>query len=241
MEPSSWPAYFPHDNSKEREVYYEIVKNPPEVTFTMVSQNVDIDVSIGNVLDIERFSSKNKLIRTVAYVLKFIRNLHNSIKGNGTFTGELSAEDLHEAENKIIRSIQFDAFGVEISYLHLATTWRNVRPPTLVAQFNLFIDEDRILRAKSRLKHASLSLDSVQPILLPTKHWYSRLVVKEYHEKVFHNRVRKTLNALRGKYWILRGREVVEPFIKCCILCRRLEGLPLNYSSVFRSPFVQGR
>ena len=52
--------------------------------------------------------------------------------------------------------------------------------------------------------------------------------MKEYHEKVFHNGVRETLNALRGKYWILRGREVVKRFIKSRILCRRLEGLPLN-------------
>ena len=145
----------------------------------MACQNVDKDVSIGNVLDIERFSSKSKLIRTVAYVLKFIRNLHNSTKGNETSTGELSAEELHEAENKIIRSIQFDAFGVETSYLRHATPRRNIRPPTLVAQFNLFTDKDGLLRVKSRLKHASLSLDSVQPILLRTEHWYSRLVVVE--------------------------------------------------------------
>ena len=33
------------------------------------------------------------------------------------------------------------------------------------------------------MKHTSLSLVSVQPILLPIKYLYSRLVMKEYHEK----------------------------------------------------------
>ena len=105
---------------------------------------------------------------------------------------------------------------------------KNIRPPTLVAQFNLFVDKDGILRARSRLKHASLTLDATQPILLPKNHWYSRLVVQDYHERVFHSGVRETLNALRNKYWIFRGREVVKSCIKPCIICKKLEGLPFS-------------
>ena len=231
-DPSSWPAYLPSEISKEHETYYEVVKRPPKVTFSMVSKHVDNYSSIGNIVDIKRFSSKGKLIRTVTYVMKFIRTLRNSIQGIKTSTGELSVEEVREAENMVIRSVQVDVFDSELRYLCHASTRKDIRPPTLVAQFNLFVDKDGILRARSRLKHASLTLDVTQPILLPKNHWYSRLVVQDYHERVFHNGVRETLNALRSKYWILRGREVVKSCIKSCIICKKCEGLP--FSTVHR-------
>ena len=65
----------------------------------MVSKHVDDNSSIGNIIDIERFRSKGKLLRTVAYVMKFIRKLRNSIQGIKTYTGELSVEEIREAEN----------------------------------------------------------------------------------------------------------------------------------------------
>ena len=222
---SSWPTYLPSQNSKEHEAFCEIIKNPPEVTFTMLSKNVNNDSSIGNVGDIMRFSSKGKLIRKVAYVMKFIRWFRNSTQGIKKSTGELSAEDIQNAENIIIRSVQVDEFNSELTYLCHASASKDVRPTTLVTQFNLVVSKDGILRVKSRLEHASLTLDAIQPILLPRNHSYSRLVVRKYHERVFHNGLRETLSALRSRYWTLGGREVVKAYIRSCILCKKLEGL----------------
>ena len=169
------------------------------MTFTMVSKLVNNDSSISNVVDIKCFSSKGKLIRTVAYVMKFIHKLRNSIQGIKTSTVELSAEEIRETENMIIRSVQVDAFKLELTYFCHASARKDVRPPTLVVQFNLFVDKDEILRARSRLKHASLPLDVIQSTLLLKNHWYARLVVQEDLERVFHNSVRETLNALRSR------------------------------------------
>ena len=137
------------------------------MTFTIVSKHFNSDSSIGNVVDVKRFSSKGKLIKTVAYVMKFIRKLRNSTQGIRTYTWELSAEEIHEAENMIIRSVQVDAFNLELTYLCHASAMKDVRPPTLAAQFNLFVDKDEILQGRSRLKHASLTLDANQPMLSP--------------------------------------------------------------------------
>ena len=38
--------------------------------------------------------------------------------------------------------------------------------------------------------------------------------------------VKETLTQLRSKYWIIKGRSLVKCFIRQCVLCRRLEGLP---------------
>ena len=227
---SEWPDNMVNNCSEEYEAYREVVKNPPEVTYTLAVKGSNNDIHVGKVLEMNRFSNKARLLRVVAYVLRFISNIRKSIKGLENSTDELTVEEIIEAEKLVIRSVQEEVFVDEISYLKHAPARKQVRPPTLVSQFNLFIDKDGIVRAKSRLKHASLSLDTVQPILLPTRHWYSTLIVKEYHEKVFHNGVRETLCALRSRYWILRGREVVKRLLKTCILCRRLEGLP--YSTI---------
>ena len=94
---SSWPTYLSSQNSKDYEAFCEIVKIPPEVTFTMLNKNFSNDSSIVNVGDIMRFSSKGKLIRKAAYVMKFIRWFRNSIQGIKKSTGELSAEDILKA------------------------------------------------------------------------------------------------------------------------------------------------
>ena len=43
---------------------------------------------------------------------------------------------------------------------------------------------------------------------------------------MFHNGVRDTLNHIRTKYWVLRGREAVKRVIRPCVVCKKAEGVP---------------
>ena len=95
----------------------------------------------------------------------------------------------------------------------------------------MFIDEENVLRCRTRIKNAQVRDSTKKPILLPSRNLYSELLIKDSHEKVFHNGVRETLNLLRQRYWVLRGRESVRRITKGCTLCKKLEGLP--YNSVF--------
>ena len=61
--------------------------------------------------------------------------------------------------------------------------------------------------------HANLSFDTVNPVLLPTDHHLTNLVIKEVHSKMMHGGVASTLTAIRDNYWIRRGREAVKGFI----------------------------
>ena len=74
---------------------------------------------------------------------------------------------MRQEEHIIICLAQVDAFNVEFTCICHASASKDGRPPTPVAQFNLFVDYAGILRARSYLKTASLTLDGVQPILLP--------------------------------------------------------------------------
>lgn len=64
------------------------------------------------------------------------------------------------------------------------------------------------------------------PLLLPTKHRFTELLVKERHNAVHHNGTPETLAAVREGYWIVKGCVVVKKVIRRCFICRRYDGKP---------------
>ena len=185
------------------------------------------------IIDMKRFGNKWKLLRSLAWVMRFLDNLKDAVKGkNPCKEANLTAEEMQNAEYILIRSIQRNAFSAELKYLKSDKASNNkLKPPLYVVQFNLFVDEAGIMRCRSRLKHANISLSSKTPILLPAKSQYSELLIRECHEQVFHNGTVETLSLALQKYWILRGRELTKRIVRQCIVCKKLEGLPFN--SVF--------
>eukprot|EP00794_Sanderia_malayensis_P015494 gene15494-biopygen11958 len=78
------------------------------------------------------------------------------------------------------------------------------------------------------MNNANIPYESKRPILLPAKSKLSELIVKECHSKVMHNGVNDTLNLVREKYWVIRGREVTKKLIRNCTLCKKFEGRPFK-------------
>jgi len=229
-EPSKWPS-LPCENELQTPLAMkERVKSEQKITHAMsVSSNKSM-VSIEKVLDLERFSSKGKLIRCIGWVLRFIAKLRSAGKKHDiNVEPMLSVSEVQEAENLLIRSIQNEHFGKEIHYLSLSESARKgMKPPLYVNQFNLYLDQDEILRCRSRIGRSTVSECSKRPILLPSKSRFSELVIAESHDKVYHNGTADTLNCLRQRYWVLRGREQVKRFVRRCILCKKIEGLSFN-------------
>ena len=64
------------------------------------------------------------------------------------------------------------------------------------------------------------------PLLLPSKSYVTDLIIRDCHDKVFHNGVRETLSELRSRYWIVKGRQRIKAVLRGCSLCRIVESLP---------------
>ena len=110
-------------------------------------------------MNIERYGSKLKLLRVTAYVLKFIRLLRGD-KG-AVKSKELKAEDLSFAEVTWIRRVQAHSFATERqNLLHVYERRKHVK------QFNLYLDEDKIIRCKGRINNADTTEESKNPVLL---------------------------------------------------------------------------
>ena len=74
--------------------------------------------------------------------------------------------------------------------------------------------------------NAPLSQENKNPILLPSKHRLTNLIVQDVHSKIKHSSIKDALATVRAKFWILRGREAVKRNLRKCVTCRRVEGIP---------------
>ncbi len=84
-----------------------------------------------------------------------------------------------------------------------------------------------------------LQKDSKTPMFLKSDNHYAKLLIEDCHSRLFHNGTRETLNLLREKYWILRGKEKTKNILRHCVLCKKIEGL--SYKPVFSTNLPEFR
>ena len=94
-----------------------------------------------------------------------------------------------------------------------------------IQSLGVYEDAGGFLRCQGRIGKAKIEFGTRFPLLIPTYHYVTELIVREAHENVYHNGVKETLADVRAKYWVVRGRHNVKKIIKRCYLCRILEGL----------------
>ena len=70
--------------------------------------------------------------------------------------GPINGTELLCAENHIIKTVQAEYFPKEIEFVALKSK-SGSKPPTDVSQFNLLLDDDKVLRCRSRINNASIS------------------------------------------------------------------------------------
>ena len=93
---------------------------------------------------------------------------------------ELNAQELNEAELLWIKTVQNASFAKEFEFLQ---SKKGTFPPVYVTQFGLFLDDQHIIGCKGRVGNAPLSQESKNPILLPSKHRLTNLILKDVYSK----------------------------------------------------------
>lgn len=72
-----------------------------------------------------------------------------------------------------------------------------------------------------RLKHAPLEDDVKHPMILPSDHHVTRLIITHHHDLVGHSRAGMTWSSLRLRFWILKGGSIVRSVVGKCFQCSR--------------------
>jgi len=64
------------------------------------------------------------------------------------------------------------------------------------------------------------------PYLLPSRHYFTTLVIQNAHVTQLHCGTNATLTTLRQRYWIPAARQHIKSIIRQCIVCKKTSGQP---------------
>ncbi|UYV67608.1 hypothetical protein LAZ67_5001360 [Cordylochernes scorpioides] len=90
-------------------------------------------------------------------------------------------------------------------------------------QLHAFQDKEGLWRVKTRRVNRNDDELFRLPILIPTNHPVTELIVKSVHEKMYHCGAQTLRSVLREKFWIPKARQLVRHVIHKCPRCRRFE------------------
>lgn len=188
----------------------------------------DIEVNIvQHSMDmIHQFSSLNRLYRVTAWCRRFIKNCVQQTK---VCTKHLTIEEIEESTLFCIREVQQHCFPMEFKALLKA---RQCNLPFGQAQFESnskllklspILDENNLICISGRLAASFLTYREQHPIILPSNHHFTSLIIDSIHRRTLHGGTQLTLAMIRKQFWILRARAVVGHHIHKCITCHRLK------------------
>ncbi|KAL4008122.1 hypothetical protein ACER0C_001974 [Sarotherodon galilaeus] len=101
----------------------------------------------------------------------------------------------------------------------------SIRTQSPLSKLSPYIDADAVLRVGGRLARAQLSTDETHPMLIPSKHYITQLIIRHFHAQVCHQGRHFTEGAIRAAgFWIVGGKRAVSSVIFNCVICRRLRG-----------------
>ena len=203
-----------------------------------------------------RYSDFHRLLRTVAWILRYIQYLKvKHLSGQTQIRSEwLSADDMESSRLSILKAVQRQMFPEVFPLLHnhadfdaplnLVTEKQLQKSPPLrsLQSINPYL-VNGILRVGGRLQCSSLSVQAKHPIVLPHSHPVTDLIIMMHHQKEGHMGCSQVLASINKKYWILKGRAAVRKVLQKCLTCRfwkvttgrqQMADLPAN--RVTRSP-----
>lgn len=191
-----------------------VIENDEEIK---KSATFIVDAKTEDIINIERFGNLTKPLRIIAWIKRFIYNVKN--KKNRRI-GTLTSEELQIAENFWIKKTQEDHFKEELEALK---NGNEITSYSKLKNFTVVLDENNVVRLKSRLQYADISYDTACPILLPDRCHFTDLLIRSSHERLGHAGVSDTLTDIRERFWIIRGRQRIKSNIYNSNFCKKFQ------------------
>ncbi|GFX79825.1 integrase catalytic domain-containing protein [Trichonephila clavipes] len=87
-------------------------------------------------------------------------------------------------------------------------------------------DDKGILRVGGRLEKASIPYSQKYPAILAKNSKLSKIYFITLHKKLFHVGPQGLLNAVRLRFWALRGRNLARKTVHTCVVCFKCKPIP---------------
>ena len=185
-------------------------QHPDKRSDCLITQHVPAP-TLHKIMEIEDYSTLDHYVRVVAWCKRFVHNYFTK-RIEKRKSGELVAEEIDAAMDTCIKSAQAE-LKKESGFEKRAES------------LGLYEDENGVMRCRGRIGKAKIPFTTRFPVLLPRYHHFTLLIIRDAHNRVYHNGVKDTLAEVRSKYWIVKGRQLVKRELNKCSLCKRLEGI----------------
>ncbi|XP_055605993.1 uncharacterized protein LOC129754138 [Uranotaenia lowii] len=171
----------------------------------------------------ERFSRWERLYRAIAYVLRFLKYYPKHID---KLSDPLEQSDLATAIQQILKQVQLETFPQELTTLK-QNSKETLNSGSTIRKYAPFLAEDGLLRENSRIRNSkSVAFGTRFPIILPTKHRVTFLVVDWYHRHYKHANFETVVNEVRQLYTIPGLRSLAKRVSRGCQMCRLRNAKP---------------
>ncbi|XP_055618971.1 uncharacterized protein LOC129764162 [Toxorhynchites rutilus septentrionalis] len=187
--------------------------------------------NLQNPITLARFSKWTRLLRTTAYVIRFVDRLKRQESGrkNGT---NLTQEELHAAEVLLWKLAQSEAYRDEVVIFAKNKTLPEVERLELDKSSSLWrltpmMDEQGVLRVDGRITKAKNVYEDVKfPVILPRNHRITALITESYHQKFLHDNSETIINEMRQRFYIAQLRTVARKVTERCQWCKVFKAKP---------------
>ncbi|XP_038053740.1 uncharacterized protein LOC119726178 [Patiria miniata] len=130
-----------------------------------------------------------------------------------------------EAEMFLYQRAQQDSFPEEIACIQAGKELpRGSRLLQLAPEYD---ESCGLIRVGGRLRRTQdLPKDTKHPIVMNPAHPITKLIIRDYDEKLLHYGPERILAEIRRKFWILRGREAIRKHQRQCFECQKWRASP---------------
>ncbi|XP_058450065.1 uncharacterized protein LOC131429749 [Malaya genurostris] len=190
----------------------------------------------------DRFSSWNRLSRSLAYLVRAITFWKRKKIGvAGTRRLALSQEEIREGETLIWKLVQREVYTDELVLLSRNELLPEKERMGLLRSSNLYtlspkLGQDGLIRLDGRIGATELASSNVKyPVILPTSHRVTNLLVDHYHRKFLHGNSEIVFNY----YYVPRLRVLIRKIARQCKCCKVQKTRPALPRMARLSPYVR--
>ncbi|XP_037931036.1 uncharacterized protein LOC119665854 [Teleopsis dalmanni] len=193
-------------------------------------------------------SSYMKLMRIVAYILRFINRARKCQEEISLIP---SVKQLNSAFLKVVEQIQKDAFQDEIYALMkkqlLKPGMQKLTP--FLHNTNCGPNKVTLLRVGGRSLNAPISYDSKFPLLMPKNRHYINIYLRHLHLNICHAGPKALGSILLQKIWLVNAKAACSKTVRSCIHCFRYKpklltqimgNLPIDQVTATRPFLISG-
>jgi hypothetical protein len=179
------------------------------------------DAGTTALIEVERYSSWNRLWHVIAWLKRFVRNCRGTKSDRKL--GTLSVNEKVEAENHLIRMLQEALFAKEIKALQNGMDIPCLSP---LRKLVPFLDSDGILHSRGRIGKSTIQCSAKYPIISSPKYYFTKLILLQRHNEAHHVGLDHFRNCLRDRFWIIKARSAIRKVVHGCMYCRKQNASP---------------